>query len=180
MLMKKKEYVVLVDKRDRQIGIEEKGRVHTSRTPLHRAFSLFLFTPDNRLLLQQRSAVKKTWPLVWSNSCCGHPMPSESYENAVKRRTRFELGVNLDRIVKVADYQYCFSKDGVMENEICPIFAAMFNGKVRLNRDEIETVRRIKWKDWLAETRENPGNYSPWCIEETQIMASNDTWKSKL
>ena len=41
---------------------------------LHRAFSVFLFTPDGRLILQQRSSAKITFPLIWANTCCSHPL----------------------------------------------------------------------------------------------------------
>lgn len=167
------EYVVLVDEEDQEIGIEKKLTVHTSRTPLHRAFSLFLFKNKKELLLQQRAEAKKTWPLVWSNSCCGHPLPEESYESAVIRRARFELGVQLTSVIKISDYRYCFSKDGVMENEICPIFAGFYDGRVMPNQEEVQNVRWIQWDDWLEETSKYPDRYSPWCIEETGILASD-------
>lgn len=166
------EYVVLVDEADREIGIELKKRVHTHDTPLHRAFSLFLFTHGGELLLQQRSGLKTTWPLVWSNSCCGHPMPEESYESAVIRRVRYELGITLSAVFKVSDYRYCFSRDGVMENEVCPIYAGFYDGSVRPDKGEIEDIRWIRWSDWLREIRNYPDRYTPWCVEETRILDS--------
>ena len=39
----------------------------------HRAFSIFLFNQENKLLFQRRSADKKTFPLCWTNTCCSHP-----------------------------------------------------------------------------------------------------------
>jgi isopentenyl-diphosphate Delta-isomerase len=174
------EYVVLVDKTDKEIGIAKKLLVHTEKTPLHRAFSLFLFKNKRELLLQQRAEVKKTWPLVWSNSCCGHPMPAETYESAVIRRTRDELGVVLRAVEKISDYQYCFSKDGVMENEICPIFAGFYDGKIIPNQQEVESAKWIQWDDWLEETIKYPDRYSPWCVEETKILASNHYFNGLL
>jgi isopentenyl-diphosphate delta-isomerase len=49
---------------------------------LHRAFSVFLFDDQNRLLLQQRATEKITFPDMWTNSCCSHPLntPSELIE----------------------------------------------------------------------------------------------------
>jgi isopentenyl-diphosphate Delta-isomerase len=173
------EYVVLVDETDRKIGVEKKLRVHSSLTPLHRAFSLFLFKNTKELLLQQRSKTKKTWPMVWSNSCCGHPMPGESYERAVIRRTRFELGITLSEVIKISNYRYCFSKDGVMENEICPIYAGICDETVQPDCNEIHAVQWINWDDWLTEIRTQPERYSPWCVEESLILASAQNF-SKL
>jgi isopentenyl-diphosphate delta-isomerase len=41
---------------------------------LHRAFSVFLFNKDGELLLQQRAAEKITFPSMWTNTCCSHPL----------------------------------------------------------------------------------------------------------
>jgi isopentenyl-diphosphate delta-isomerase len=60
------EHVVLVDESNAVLGTMPKAEVHGATTPLHRGFSLFLFNRERKLLLQQRSAKKKTWPLVWS------------------------------------------------------------------------------------------------------------------
>jgi isopentenyl-diphosphate delta-isomerase len=181
MLMKTvTEFVVLVDEQDNRTGIMEKSRVHTQHTPLHRAFSLFLFNKNRQLLLQRRAGSKPTWPLVWSNSCCGHPLPGESYEKAVLRRTRFELGILPDHLLKVSHFRYCFSKDGIMENEICPIFAGFYDGPIWANRDEIDSVTWIDWADWVKEVCFSPKSYSPWCVEETRIMEQLSHWKSHI
>jgi isopentenyl-diphosphate delta-isomerase len=40
----------------------------------HVLCSVFLFDSDGRLLLQQRAKGKVTFPLVWTNTCCSHPL----------------------------------------------------------------------------------------------------------
>ncbi len=76
----------LVDEADRITGVASKWAVHrfeggTPRGTLHRAFSVFLFDAQGRLLLQRRAASKITFPGVWTNTCCSHPLsgfsPSE-------------------------------------------------------------------------------------------------------
>ncbi|WIA42024.1 hypothetical protein OEZ86_009316 [Tetradesmus obliquus] len=58
---------------------------------LHRAFSVFLFNSEGKLLLQQRATDKITFPGVWTNTCCSHPLygqqPNEldCYSNACLR-----------------------------------------------------------------------------------------------
>ena len=42
---------------------------------LHRAFSVFLFDKSTgKLLLQKRAGHKVTFPNVWTNTCCSHPL----------------------------------------------------------------------------------------------------------
>ena len=79
------DYVILVDVNDSVLGTEEKLRAHESGV-LHRAFSVFLIDAGNRVLLQQRAIAKYHSPGLWSNSCCGHPLPGEDTRTASARR----------------------------------------------------------------------------------------------
>ena len=72
---------------------------------LHRAFSVFLFDSQNQLLLQQRAAEKITFPGMWTNTCCSHPLglPGETGDSldaavqgvrrAAQRKLDQELGI---------------------------------------------------------------------------------------
>ena len=71
------ELVVLVDEDDRAIGTEGKMAAHIAGK-LHRAVSVFVFNTDGKLLLQQRAASKYHSAGLWSNTCCGHPLPEEN------------------------------------------------------------------------------------------------------
>merc|ERR1719261_893257 len=82
-----KDTVLLLDDEDNVIGSASKkdSHVFSAEQPygqLHRAFSVFIFDEtDGRLLLQQRASSKITFPDVWTNTCCSHPLhgmePSE-------------------------------------------------------------------------------------------------------
>jgi len=165
------ELVVLVDEENTPLGTMLKSEVHSAQTPLHRAFSLFLFNARGEFLLQRRSAQKKAWPRTWSNSCCGHPGPGEENETAIRRRLRDELGVvDHTEIRHVSDYRYRFTKDGIEENEICPVFLGRTDATVNPNAAEIDGVKWMSWKDFTDDVKENPAVYSPWCIEETLLV----------
>ncbi len=165
------ELVVLVNEKNKQIGTMPKAEVHGKETPLHRAFSAFIFRQsDGQFLLQQRSKHKKTWPLVWSNSCCGHPGPGESTLDAAKRRLKHELGLKPLWLTEALPYRYCFTRDGVMENEICPIVVGMVDREPEPNSDEVEAVRWTTWHDFLAELEKNEAGYSEWCVEEARLL----------
>lgn len=169
------EYVVLVDDNNQVLGTMSKADVHGVQTPLHRAFSAFVFNARGELLLQQRARTKKTWPLVWSNTCCGHPTLDETPVQAAHRRLLFELGLPVDNLVEAAPYRYCFTRDGVMENEICPIVVGATDQEPHLNPDEVEAVRWMPWSEFVAEIRRKPQDWSEWCVEETQILCQKPT-----
>jgi isopentenyl-diphosphate delta-isomerase len=165
------ESVVLVDDENRVLGTMPKALVHGVQTPLHRAFSSYVFrSSDRRLLLQQRSGTKRTWPLVWSNSCCGHPALGESNVDAARRRLRFELGLEPTILEEVAPYRYCFTRDGVMENEICPILVGLVDSEPVLNRAEVEAVRWIEWDEFARATADRGSGFSDWSIEQVRVL----------
>ena len=165
------ELVVLVDEHDRVLGTMAKADVHGATTPLHRAFSSFVFrSSDKHLLLQQRSARKPTWPLMWSNSCCGHPGPGESTIDAARRRLKYELGLDPRFLEEVAPYRYCFTRDGIMENETCPILVGIVEHEPVINPDEVEAVRWREWNAFLEEIALDPTSFSEWCVEEARIL----------
>lgn len=77
---------------------------------LHRAFSVFLFNDKNELLLQQRASEKITFPDMWTNTCCSHPLmiPGETGSNlaecvegvkhAAQRKLDHELGILKEQV----------------------------------------------------------------------------------
>lgn len=168
--MKSEEHVVLVDEYNNVLGTAAKSQVHGADTPLHRGFSCFIFNRDGKLLLQQRSHKKKTWPLVWSNSVCGHPALDESNVDAARRRLAFELGMEATTIEEVASYRYKFVRAGVMENEICPILIGFTDHEPKPNPEEVEAARWVDWRAFIEETKQPGCGYSEWCIEEAAIL----------
>lgn len=77
-----KDQCITVDEADEVLGHASKYEVHkfNSEQPqgiLHRAFSVFLFDQESKLLLQQRAAGKVTFPNVWTNTCCSHQLSGQ-------------------------------------------------------------------------------------------------------
>lgn len=168
------DYVVLVDRQNKVLGTAPKLQTHNANTPLHRAFSLFLFNSKGEILLQQRSKGKKTWPLAWSNSCCGHPILNESNEDAIKKRLNFELGIDLEEVYEILpDFSYREEKDGIVENEICPVFVGFTNQEPVINKDEVEDIKWVNWNEFRVEINQKPGTYSVWCEKETKLLENN-------
>ena len=169
-----KDYVVLVNEKNEVLGTMPKLEAHSKNTPLHRGISLFLFNSKGELLLQQRNKKKKTWGGVWSNSVCGHPLLEESPIDTARRRLDFELGIkNAEISVALPDYRYRAEKDGIVENEICPVMVGISDEMPKPNPKEVEAVKWILWKTCLLEIEKTPHKYSPWCVEETKLLVEN-------
>jgi len=165
------ELVVLVNERNEPIGAAPKSAVHTGATPLHRGCSVFLFRSNGNLLIQQRARSKATWPLVWSNSCCGHPGVNEDAFAAARRRMKDELGiVNADIRMMLPHYRYRAEKDGIVENELCPVMVALSDDPVVPNPDEVEAIEWVPWKEFVARIKKDPSWCSPWCNEESALL----------
>ncbi len=156
-----KQYVVLVDKNNRRIGVEEKIKAH-KEGKLHRAFSIFVFNSKGKLLLQQRAKTKYHSGGLWSNTVCSHPRPNETYRQAIHRRLKEEMGFDC-RLEKL----FCFTyradfQNGLIENEYDCVFAGRFDGHPKPNPEEVTAYRWISMKHLKKEIDGRPEKYSFW------------------
>ncbi|WFC93565.1 isopentenyl-diphosphate Delta-isomerase [Malassezia brasiliensis] len=111
------ERCIVVDNDDNYVRDGSKKECHLMTNIreglLHRAFSMFLFDPSTgKLLLQRRAPEKITFPNMWTNTCCSHPLAVRSEldgkdgaKNAARRKLEHELGIALDQ-VNVKDIQF--------------------------------------------------------------------------
>jgi len=159
--------LILVDEADREVGHLDKVRCHQGRGVLHRAFSLLIFNDAGELLLQQRSAAKRLWPLFWSNSCCSHPRRAETMEEAIHRRLYEELGLRcpLQFLFKF-QYQAQFDAAGA-EQELCSVFIGRTSDPVRIEPSEILAWRWISPEALQAELAgAGAERFTPWFVME--------------
>ena len=117
--------VETVDDHGRALGSAEKLQVHRDPGVLHRAFSLFAFDDEGRMLLQRRAAGKYHSPLLLTNSTCGHPFPGEPASEAVARRHQDELGAPVRGLTELGTVQYHVHDEasGLYEHEYNHVFA---------------------------------------------------------
>jgi isopentenyl-diphosphate delta-isomerase len=159
--------LILVDEADHEVGHLNKAQCHDGRGILHRAFSLLIFNAGGELLLQQRAASKRLWPLYWSNSCCSHPRRAESMDTAVQRRLHEELGVRCPmQFLFKFQYQAQWDATGA-ENELCSVYIGRTQSPVRADPNEIAGLRWVSPEQLQAEmARRRPGQFTPWFIME--------------
>lgn len=158
------EQVVLLSEAGEPIGTADKLAVHTADTPLHLAFSCHVYGPDGRVLVTRRAVSKKTWPGVWTNSFCGHPMPGEAMEDAVARRAERELGIRVTAIEPVLpDFRYrATDASGIVEYEICPVFRAETADAVTPAPDEVAEFVWVELDELRTAVLAAPYAFSPW------------------
>jgi len=171
------EQVVLLDRMHRPVGVMAKSEVHTTRTPLHLAFSCYLFDAAGRLLVTRRALSKSTWAGVWTNTVCGHPGPGEDMADAVVRRSARELGVAVDgaRLERVLpDFSYrAVDAGGVVENEVCPVFTGRLDTDPVPDPDEVAEWRWVAWAAFADAVALTPWLISPWAAAQvSQLRAA--------
>lgn len=168
------ESVVLLDADHQEIGTAPKAEVHTRTTPLHLAFSCHVFAEDGRVLVTRRSLAKTAWPGVWTNSVCGHPAPGEAGVDAVRRRARFELGMELGTVQAVLpDFAYrAEDASGVVENEFCPVYFARAASAPEPRGSEVAEHRWVEPGELAAAVGSAPWAFSPWLVLQLAEFAS--------
>lgn len=167
-MMFDEERVVLLGETGLPIGTALKSGVHTADTPLHLAFSCYLFNELGEVLVTRRALTKRTWPGVWTNSFCGHPSPDESPEIAIVRRAQEELGAEIFGIELVLpNFRYrATDASGVVENEICPVYVARLGSSLTPHPDEIAEWAWVSPLHLAESLERTPFTFSPWMVRQ--------------
>lgn len=188
------EVCIVLDYDDKAIGTATKKDCHLmtniNKGLLHRAFSVFLFHPETkRLLLQQRASEKITFPDMWTNTCCSHPLahPSETglgdlasnvegAKRAAIRKLNHELGIPSKYVpIEKFDYltriHYLAPSDGKWgEHEIDYILFIESDPELKINKNEVKDVRWVSMdelKQMFKDVETQSGKdkdlkYTPW------------------
>ncbi len=179
------EEIVLCAEDGTPSGAAPKLASHHAETPLHLGFSCYVFDASGRLLVTQRAHHKKVWPGVWTNTVCGHPMPGEAFDDAVRRRAHYELGMYVDALSLVLPrYRYVSpAYDGIVENEFCPVFVAGASTAPSLNPDEVAACRWMRWDDFVAEATRDDADmpmWSWWCRDQLKLLRREPAFEAAM
>jgi isopentenyl-diphosphate delta-isomerase len=157
--------VVLVDENDNEVGADDKLNAHLRGGRLHRAFSIFIFNPEGRMLLHKRHRGKYHSGGLWTNACCSHPAPGESLERAAHRRLNEEMGFDCD-LREVFSFVYkADGGKGVTEHEFDHVFVGEYDGSDGGIKPDSREVSEWKWidlKDLKDDVTKHPEKYTPW------------------
>ncbi|CAI8343439.1 MAG: isopentenyl-diphosphate Delta-isomerase [Flavobacteriales bacterium] len=153
--------VILVDKNDNQVGLMPKLEAH-EKGLLHRAFSVFIFNNEYKLLLQKRATSKYHSGGLWTNTCCSHPREGEDISEAANRRLFEEMGIKTS-LRKVYDFIYKAELDnGLTENEFDHVFYGVYDKEPKINLEEADDYKWMDMDSLNDDINNNGGNYTVW------------------
>jgi len=157
----KNQFVILVNKSNKIIGVSEKINAH-KEGKLHRAFSIFVFNSKKELLIQQRAKIKYHSGGLWSNTVCSHPNPNETYYHAIHRRLKEEMGFDC-KLKKLFCFIYNTGfQNGLIENEFDCVFIGKSDSLPTPNSKEVMNYKYITIDKLKKDISKHPENYSVW------------------
>ncbi|CAB3402792.1 unnamed protein product [Caenorhabditis bovis] len=172
-----KEACIRVDELDNVIMPVSKEEAHSSQhLVLHRAFSVFSFTKQNKLLLQKRSPQKITFPNLWTNTCCSHPLHNDSEINGVigakkaaVRKLKHELGVEgVDANEFFLKGRYIYRAEmsdapwGEHELDYALLLKGIGANNCNINYNEVSDVKEVELEELQEWIKKEPQSFTPW------------------
>jgi len=153
--------LILVDEHDNPVGTCEKMEAHRQGL-LHRAFSVFIFDAQGRMLLQQRALSKYHSGGLWTNACCSHPFPGEDNLTAAQRRLQEEMGFTTS-LNKAFDFYYRAAFDnGLTEHEFDHVFVGQYEGSLVVNPQEVMDYCFLSLEEIQNQLETRPDRYTAW------------------
>jgi geranylgeranyl diphosphate synthase, type I len=188
------EAVIQVSEIDEIIGPVSKLDSHHQIGTYHRAFSVLLFDSAGRLLLQRRASHKITFPDIWANSCCSHPLYSEEemeskndlgVKRAAIRKLEQELGISpsqidIEKFQFVTKMRYQARQDeNWIEREIDHCLVIHADVDVTPNPNEVSEIKWVSKQELedllIAEDIENV--IAPWFRCIAARLMDDDWWR---
>lgn len=153
--------VILVDEHDRELGTQDKLQAHVEGN-LHRAFSIFIFNSKGQVLMQQRAAGKYHSAGLWTNTCCSHPQPGISMEQALQQRLMEEMGMSC-----TLEFQFSFRykasfDNGLTEHELDHVYFGMSDTLPIPNPEEVDQYKYMDMGQLKDDIALHPEKYTAW------------------
>jgi isopentenyl-diphosphate Delta-isomerase len=152
-------------------GTLEVDQAHLPPGRLHRAFSIMLLDGRGRMLLHQRASCKTRFPLLWTNTCCGHPRPGHDLLTCAAVRLDEEMGVRDVVLREVGTFLYTADdvRTGLAEHELDHVIIGMVGTGLVPDPDprEVGDWAWVVTEDLLGEISKEaesggPSRFTPW------------------
>lgn len=131
------ELIEIVDREGNTIGVVKRAEAHGNPALLHKVVHLLVTNHKGDILLQKRSIHKDVAPGLWDTSVGGHIDVGETIEQALKRESLEELGIDHCEL----SFLYSYIHSNPYESELVYTYKTTYEGPFRYNTDEIEEIR---------------------------------------
>ncbi len=154
-------HVVLVNEKDEELGSMEKLQAHQLGR-LHRAFSVFIFNSEGRLLIQKRAVGKYHSGGLWTNTCCSHPELGENVKEAAQKRLISEMGINCMLEFLFTECYELIVGNGLIEHEFDHVFFGISDDLPNFDPEEVETFNYISEEELALAMLQLPEEFTEW------------------
>ncbi|WP_185872641.1 isopentenyl-diphosphate Delta-isomerase [Blattabacterium cuenoti] len=160
--MSKQIFIPLLGKNQKIIGFEEKNIIHIKGL-FHQAVSILIFHPIQKMvMLQKRSYNKYHSSLLWTNTCCSHPIQNESILTAAHRCLIEEMGFDCYLENKFYFTYYKLFNNGLIENELDYVFIGYYSKSPMINTQEVDNWKWIDLNSLIQDINRYPNSYTIW------------------
>jgi 16S rRNA (adenine1518-N6/adenine1519-N6)-dimethyltransferase len=150
--------VIVVDEHDNPIGTATRPEVK-SRGLIHRIVRVFVFNPEGKLLLQQRSQTVD-FPGLWDQSVGGHVDAGEDYETAAKREAQEELGLDHLELLRLGKYYTERENPGGKFKRFNMVYRAETSIQPTFDPEEVAQVRWVAPDQVDVWSRDHPEEFT--------------------
>lgn len=130
---------------------------------MHRGVHVFLFTPENKLLIQQRAPAQDTFPGAFDCSVSEHLKVGESYLDGAIRGLSEELGIgpiDLDRLLQFR------MNYGLNDNMISELYSGICaNLHLQIDRAEVTQIAYHSIREVEEMIVSGPVSFTPWFMQ---------------
>lgn len=154
------ELVDVLDERGMYTGKTE-TRANCSKYGLwHKAVCVFIINSKEQVLLQKRSANKKTWPNMWDVTAGGNVLAGEFGFQAIIRECKEELGIELNKndITFIGSVISTNKKGDIINNYFNEYYIAnkeVDTAKLQLQKEEVSEVKWIDKNEIIERIKDN-------------------------